>query len=93
MIKLPGAAGHRERRYRGEQFQPGVDDFFTALRNEQLDAFLLEHPDFHNKAEVVRGAGRRHPRWAADRAAATRLSAIRRRSKETAWQSSFTSSS
>ncbi|MBY8873394.1 LCP family protein [Micromonospora sp. PLK6-60] len=45
-IKLPGGAVNSGSRYLGERFEPGVEDFFTALRNEQLDAFLLEHPDF-----------------------------------------------
>ncbi|MBM0276336.1 LCP family protein [Micromonospora tarensis] len=51
MIKLPGGGVFDGKRYLGEQFQPGVADFFTALHSEQLDPFLLEHPDFVNKSK------------------------------------------
>ncbi|PZG01258.1 LCP family protein [Micromonospora deserti] len=51
MVKLPGGALIEGGRYRGEQFRTEVEDFFTALHNEQLDAFLLEHPDFQNKTK------------------------------------------
>ncbi|MER7890664.1 LCP family protein [Micromonospora sp. NPDC094482] len=51
MIKLPGGGVFEGKKYKGEQFQPGVDDFFTALHNEQLDPFLLEHPEFQNKTK------------------------------------------
>lgn len=51
MIKLPGGGVFDGKRYLGEQFQEGVPDFFTALHNEQLDPFLLEHPEFVNKTK------------------------------------------
>lgn len=51
MIKLPGGGVFEGSKYLGEQFQDGVPDFFTALHNEQLDPFLLEHPEFVNKAK------------------------------------------
>ncbi|MEU8115440.1 LCP family protein [Micromonospora sp. NPDC048947] len=51
MIKLPGGGVFEGQKYLGEQFQDGVPDFFTALHNEQLDPFLLEHPEFVNKAK------------------------------------------
>ncbi|WFF01154.1 LCP family protein [Micromonospora sp. WMMD964] len=51
MIKLPGGGVYDGKRYLGEQFQEGVSDFFTALHNEQLDPFLLEHPEFVNKSK------------------------------------------
>lgn len=51
MVKLPGGGVTENGKYRGERFEPEVEDFFTALHNEQLDAFLLEHPDFQNKAK------------------------------------------
>ncbi|MGC5021662.1 LCP family protein [Micromonospora sp. DT47] len=51
MIKLPGGGIGTGSAYKGEQFVPAVDDFFTALKNEQLDAFMLEHPEFRNKAK------------------------------------------
>ncbi|WP_018583783.1 LCP family protein [Salinispora arenicola] len=49
MIKLPGGGITANGKYQGERFEPAVQDFFRALRDEQLDAFLLEHPDFQNK--------------------------------------------
>lgn len=51
MIKLPGGSVVENGKYQGEKFQPAVDDFFAALQKGQLDAFLLEHPDFQNKAK------------------------------------------
>ncbi|MEU0551565.1 LCP family protein [Micromonospora sp. NPDC005979] len=51
MIKLPGGGVYEGKKYLGEQFQAGVPDFFTALQNEQLDPFLLEHPEFQNKTK------------------------------------------
>ncbi|MBQ1014301.1 LytR family transcriptional regulator, partial [Micromonospora sp. M51] len=51
MIKLPGGGVFDGKKYLGEQFKEGVPDFFTALHNEQLDPFLLEHPEFVNKAK------------------------------------------
>ncbi|MEW2381811.1 LCP family protein [Micromonospora sp. NPDC047707] len=50
MIKLPGGGIMENGKYLGERFEPAVQDFFTSLKNEQLDAFLLEHPKFQNKA-------------------------------------------
>ncbi|SBV29918.1 transcriptional attenuator, LytR family [Micromonospora krabiensis] len=51
MIKLPGGGVYDGKTYKGEQFQAGVSDFFAALHNEQLDPFLLEHPEFVNKTK------------------------------------------
>lgn len=51
MIKLPGGGVFDGKKYLGEQFKEGVPDFFTALHNEQLDPFLLEHPEFVNKTK------------------------------------------
>ncbi|MFD2768301.1 LCP family protein [Micromonospora eburnea] len=49
-IKLPGGpVTSSSGKYQGEQLLSGADDFFAALRDEQLDAFLLEHPDFKQK--------------------------------------------
>ncbi|SCF09956.1 LCP family protein [Micromonospora mirobrigensis] len=45
-IKLPGGPVNSGSRYLGEEFQPAAKDFFTALNEERLDAFLLEHPEF-----------------------------------------------
>ena len=57
LIKLPGGGGHRQRQgYRGEQLAPAADDFFAAVGNEQIDAFLLEHPEFLQQDQVTAGA-------------------------------------
>ncbi|MFU8852629.1 LCP family protein [Micromonospora sp. SL1-18] len=48
-IKLPGAPVLNGSKYQGEQFQPAAEDFFAAMRDEQIDAFILEHPDFKQK--------------------------------------------
>ncbi|MFG2108449.1 LCP family protein [Micromonospora chersina] len=50
-IKLPGGPVETGRGYQGEQLLPPAEDFFAALRNEQVDAFLLEHPDFKQKSK------------------------------------------
>ncbi|MCZ7427593.1 LCP family protein [Micromonospora sp. WMMA1949] len=50
-IKLPGGGIGTGSNYRGEQLLEPAEDFFTALRTEQLDAFLLEHPDFVQKTK------------------------------------------
>ncbi len=49
MIKLPGAPVGSGSTYEGERLLPAAEDFFAAMRNEQIDAFLLEHPDFKQK--------------------------------------------
>ncbi|MFI7573650.1 LCP family protein [Micromonospora sp. NPDC049497] len=51
MMKLPGGSVIEGGNYKGEKFAPEVDDFFAALKNGQLDAFLLEHPEFQNKTK------------------------------------------
>lgn len=48
-IKLPGGPVTIGGAYKGEKLQPAADDFFAAIRNEQIDAFMLEHPDFKQK--------------------------------------------
>jgi len=48
-IKLPGANIGTGSAYKGEQLLPAADDFFAAMRDEQLDAFMLEHPEFKQK--------------------------------------------
>ena len=50
-IKLPGEPIGTGSAYRGEKFVPAVADFFTALKDEQLDAFMLEHPEFRQKTK------------------------------------------
>ena len=48
-IKLPGAPIGSGSAYQGEQLLPAAQDFFAAMRNEQIDAFMLERPDFKQK--------------------------------------------
>lgn len=48
-IKLPGEGIGTGSAYQGERLLPSADDFFAAIRNEQVDVFLLEHPDFQQK--------------------------------------------
>ncbi|SCE82551.1 cell envelope-related function transcriptional attenuator common domain-containing protein [Micromonospora viridifaciens] len=48
-IKLPGGPIGSGSAYQGEQLLPAAEDFFAAMRNEQIDAFMLEHPDFRQK--------------------------------------------
>lgn len=48
-IKLPGGPVTIGGAYKGEKLQPVAEDFFAAIRNEQIDAFMLEHPDFKQK--------------------------------------------
>ncbi|MEU5724073.1 LCP family protein [Micromonospora sp. NPDC047738] len=49
MIKLPGANIGTGSAYKGERLLPAADDFFAAIGNEQVDAFMLEHPEFKQK--------------------------------------------
>ncbi|MEU2616290.1 LCP family protein [Micromonospora sp. NPDC007271] len=48
-IKLPAGAIGSGSAYQGERLLPAAEDFFAAMRNEQVDAFMLEHPDFKQK--------------------------------------------
>jgi LCP family protein required for cell wall assembly len=48
-IKLPAAPVTVDGAYKGEKLRPAAEDFFAAIRNEQIDAFMLEHPDFKQK--------------------------------------------
>ncbi|MFR9779683.1 LCP family protein [Micromonospora sp. MS34] len=45
-IKLPGGPVTIDGAYKGEKLQAVAEDFFAAIRTEQIDAFMLEHPDF-----------------------------------------------
>jgi anionic cell wall polymer biosynthesis LytR-Cps2A-Psr (LCP) family protein len=49
-VNLPGE-GIYEGEYKGERFLPEVDDFFKAVREERVPAFLLDHPKFVNNEE------------------------------------------
>ncbi|SCL39330.1 transcriptional attenuator, LytR family [Micromonospora rhizosphaerae] len=48
-IKLPAGGIGTGSAYKGEKLLPPAEDFFAALRNEQVDAFMLEHPEFKQK--------------------------------------------
>ncbi|WP_446216656.1 LCP family protein [Micromonospora sp. IBHARD004] len=48
-IKLPGGPIGTGSAYKGERLLPAAHDFFAAIRTEQVDAFMLEHPDFKQK--------------------------------------------
>jgi anionic cell wall polymer biosynthesis LytR-Cps2A-Psr (LCP) family protein len=50
MIKLPGGPVPSTTGYKGERLLSPAEDFFAALRNEQIDAFMLEHPEFKQKS-------------------------------------------
>ncbi|WP_285789113.1 LCP family protein [Micromonospora sp. NBRC 101691] len=50
-VKLPAEGIGTGSAYRGERFLPEADEFFASLRNGTVDAFMLEHPDFQNKAK------------------------------------------
>ncbi|SDT79406.1 LCP family protein [Actinoplanes derwentensis] len=46
-VKLPGG-GIFEPDYQGERFEPGVDDFFKAVTEDRVAAFLLDNPEYVN---------------------------------------------
>ncbi|MFI1989516.1 LCP family protein [Actinoplanes sp. NPDC020271] len=48
-IKLSGGGLYDGNRYVGEKLAPGSDEFFTAVREDRIQAFLLAHPEFVNK--------------------------------------------
>ena len=50
LFGMPGD-GIFEGEYLGERFLPEVDDFFKAVREERVPAFLLDHPEFVNTEE------------------------------------------
>jgi anionic cell wall polymer biosynthesis LytR-Cps2A-Psr (LCP) family protein len=47
-VKLPGEAVYQGD-YKGERFVPGVDDFFRAVTEDRVAAFLLDHPAYINE--------------------------------------------
>ncbi|MEU4622298.1 LCP family protein [Actinoplanes sp. NPDC023801] len=49
-VNLPGE-GIFEGEYKGERFLPEVGEFFKAVREERVPAFLLDHPRFVNTDE------------------------------------------
>jgi LCP family protein required for cell wall assembly len=48
-IKLPGTSLIVNGQYRGEELPASSADFFAALGQDQLPAFLFEHPEYVNK--------------------------------------------
>ncbi|MDI6097792.1 LCP family protein [Actinoplanes sp. NEAU-A12] len=46
LIKLPGTGRFENGRYLGEQLDPSGEEFFQALREDRIAAFLLDHPEF-----------------------------------------------
>jgi anionic cell wall polymer biosynthesis LytR-Cps2A-Psr (LCP) family protein len=51
MVKLPGEGIGQGTGYQGERLLPPSEDFFAALRNGTIDAFMLEHPELRNAAK------------------------------------------
>ncbi|MDI6101468.1 LCP family protein [Actinoplanes sp. NEAU-A12] len=47
-VKLPGE-GVYEGEYKGERFLPGVDEFFKAVTEDRVAAFLIDHPTYINQ--------------------------------------------
>jgi polyisoprenyl-teichoic acid--peptidoglycan teichoic acid transferase len=50
-IKLPGSSIIQNGQYRGEELPASSADFFAALGQDQLPAFLFEHPEYVNKSQ------------------------------------------
>ncbi|SFF00786.1 Anionic cell wall polymer biosynthesis enzyme, LytR-Cps2A-Psr (LCP) family [Actinoplanes philippinensis] len=47
-VKLPGESVYGDG-YLGEKFGPGVDDFFKAVTEDRVAAFLMDHPTYINE--------------------------------------------
>ncbi len=50
-VKLPGESFFENGQYRGERLPESSDDFFAALRQDQVANFLFEHPEYVNKSQ------------------------------------------
>ncbi|WP_203795150.1 LCP family protein [Actinoplanes couchii] len=46
LVKLPGGGLYDNGRYLGEQLDPSTAEFFQAVREDRIAAFLLDHPDY-----------------------------------------------
>ena len=69
MIKLPGGGVGERQEVPGRAVPAG--GFRTSsppCSNEQLDPFLLEHPEFRQQDQVAGRGVAPHPRWGARRA-------------------------
>jgi polyisoprenyl-teichoic acid--peptidoglycan teichoic acid transferase len=50
LIKLPGRSVITNGSYKGEALGSTADEFFASIRDETVATFLLNHPEFINKA-------------------------------------------
>ncbi len=48
LIKLPGSSIIVNGDYRGEELAPSAKDFFTSVRQDQVQTFIFKHPDYIN---------------------------------------------
>ncbi|WP_443607007.1 LCP family protein [Actinoplanes flavus] len=46
LIKLPGGGLYSGGRYLGEQLDPSAEEFFQAVQEDRIGAFLLDHPEY-----------------------------------------------
>jgi anionic cell wall polymer biosynthesis LytR-Cps2A-Psr (LCP) family protein len=52
IIKLPGGGmTNSDGSYMGEKLEPSADDFFRAVNNDAVDAFMINHPEYINKVK------------------------------------------
>jgi polyisoprenyl-teichoic acid--peptidoglycan teichoic acid transferase len=51
LIKLPGRSVIVGGDYRGEALDPSAEEFFAAVNDSRVGAFLLEHPEFINSTD------------------------------------------
>ncbi|BCB79479.1 hypothetical protein GCM10022251_72180 [Phytohabitans flavus] len=49
MVKLPGEGVGSGRNYRGERLVSPSEDFFAAVQDDTVDAFMAAHPEMINK--------------------------------------------
>jgi LCP family protein required for cell wall assembly len=48
-LKLPGASVFDGESYAGEQLKPPAQEYFTAVRNDRVDQFVIAHPGLVTK--------------------------------------------
>ena len=51
MVKLPGRGLFNGRSYQGETLDDSAQDFFKAIVNDQVGLFMVDHPEFVNRAQ------------------------------------------
>ncbi|MEU4422632.1 LCP family protein [Actinoplanes sp. NPDC024001] len=49
LVKLPGGAYQPNGKYLGEQLAPSTEEFFKALKEDRVAAFLLDNPEYVSK--------------------------------------------